>query len=226
MQQHLRGGLQVGGCLLDVLCRVNRADDRDAADAAARELRDIFLRDAADGDDGDGHGPADGLERLIAHIVGVILRAGREHCADAEVIRAVLFGQNGLLHGLGGDAQNLVRAENGADVQCLHIALADVDAVGVHLAGNFHVVIHKERHVAFAAKRLQFLRFFEEFFLFQRFLPQLHHRHAAVQALAHNVDEPAPVQPVAVRDGVEQQIIFIAVHTWRPHSALHRPYCR
>ena len=48
----------------------------------------------------------------------------------------------------------------------------------------------------------------------------------AVQALAHNVDEPAPVQPVAVRDGVEQQIIFIAVHTWRPHSALHRPYCR
>lgn len=32
---------------MDVLCRVNRADDRDAADAAARELRDIFLRDAA-----------------------------------------------------------------------------------------------------------------------------------------------------------------------------------
>ena len=48
----------------------------------------------------------------------------------------------------------------------------------------------------------------------------------AVKAFAHNVDKPAPVQPVAVRDGIEQQIIFIAVHTWRPHSALHRPYCR
>ena len=138
----------------------------------------------------------------------------------------MLFGQDGLFNSLRRHAEDLVGAENGADVQCLHIALANVDAVGVHLAGNFHVVIHKERHAAFAAKRLQFLRFFEEFPLFQCFLPQLHHRHAAVQALAHNVDEPAAVQPMAVGDGVEQQVLFIAVHTLRPHPALHRPCCR
>ena len=172
---------------MDVLCRVDRADDRDAADAAARELRDIFLRNAADGDNGDGHGPADGLERLIAHIVGVVLRAGREHRADAEVIRAVLFGQDGLLHGLGGDAQNLVRAQNRADVLRLHIALADMHAVCVHLAGDLDVVIHKERHTALAAERLQLLRFLEELPLLQRLFAQLDHRHAAVQAFANGV---------------------------------------
>ena len=64
MQHFLRGGLQVGGCLLDVLCRVNCADDRDAADAAARELRDIFLRDAADGDNRDEIGRASCRERV------------------------------------------------------------------------------------------------------------------------------------------------------------------
>lgn len=138
----------------------------------------------------------------------------------------MLFGQNGLFNSLRRHAEDLVGTENGADVQCLHIALANVDAVGVHLAGNFHVVIHEEQHAAFAAKRLQFLRFFKEFFFFQRFLPQLHHRHAAVQALAHNVDEPAAVQSMAVGYGVEQQILFIAVHTLRPPPALRRPCCR
>ena len=138
----------------------------------------------------------------------------------------MLFGQNGLLHGLGRDAQNLVRAQNRADVLRLHIALADMHAVCVHLAGDLDVVIHKERHTALAAERLQLLRFLEELPLLQRLFAQLDHRHTAVKAFAHNVDKPAPVQPVAVRDGIEQQIIFIAVHTWRPHSALHRPYCR
>ena len=169
---------------------------------------------------------ADGFQRVVAHVVGVVLGAGREHRADAKVVRAVLFGQDGLFNSLRRHAEDLVGAENGADVQCLHIALANVDAVGVHLAGNFHVVIHKERHTALAAERLQLLRFLEELSLLQRLFAQLDHRHTAVKAFAHNVDKPAPVQPVAVRDGIEQQIIFIAVHTWRPHSALHRPYCR
>ena len=86
MQHFLRGGLQVGGCLLDVLCRVNRADDRDAADAAARELRDIFLRDAADGDNGDVDRVRDGAVHRVRDRAGVALRARDEGRARAEIV--------------------------------------------------------------------------------------------------------------------------------------------
>ena len=54
------------------------------------------------------------------------------------------------------------------DILRLHIALADMHAVCVHLAGDLDVVIHKERHTALAAERLQLLRFLEELPLLQR----------------------------------------------------------
>ena len=85
---------------MNILRRVDGADNRHAADAAARKLLHIRLCNAADGHDRNGYRRADGLKRLIAHIIGVILGAGREHRTNAEVICTVLFCQNRLLHGM------------------------------------------------------------------------------------------------------------------------------
>ena len=124
---------------------------------------------------------------------------------------------------MGGNADDLVRPQLGPDV---HIVLPHMNAVGVHGLGDIHIVIDNEGNVPLPAQCLKFSGFFQKFFLRQRFFPQLEHGHAAVQAFPHHVDELAAVQPVTVGNGVQQQILFIALHTWLLHSAFRHPYCK
>ena len=138
----------------------------------------------------------------------------------------MLFCQTRLLHGLRRHAEDLVRSQKGADILRLHIALAHMHTVRIHLAGDLDIVIDKERHAALTAECLQLLCLREEVCFIKGLFPQLHHRDATVQTLAHNIDQPTAVQPVAVGDSVEQQVLFIAVHTVRPRSASRRPCCR
>ena len=114
------------------------------------------------------------------------------------------LGLEGLGDGLGGDADDLIRAKLGADVPGLHVALAHVDAIGVHGQGDVYVVVDDKGHAVGSAEGFDVFRFVQEVGLVQVLLPELEEGHAAVQALLHDLVQGPAVQPVPVGDGVEQ----------------------
>ena len=186
----------------------------------------VVPADAADGHHGNGHGPADGLQGVVGHVVGVVLGPGGEHGPHAQIVRAVLFRQQSLLHRLGGHADDLIGPQLPADVQGLHVALAHMNAVGVHSQGNIHIVVDKKGNVIIPAQGLQLPGLCQERGLRQGLFPQLQHGDAAPQALLHHVPQGPAAEPVAVRNGVQQQVLFSAPHTWPPYPAQRRPCCR
>ena len=96
VQRRAHGGFEFPRGGGNVRLREDRTHDGDADNAAAGKPGDIVLRDAADGDDRDGHGRADVAQGVIAHGVGVGLCPGREHGAHAEIVRALALGQQRL----------------------------------------------------------------------------------------------------------------------------------
>ena len=136
------------------------------------------------------------------------------------------LGKQRLLYGLGGNADDFVRAQLFADIQCLHVALAHVDPIGIHGQGDVHIVIDQERDAALSAQSLELFCLLQEGPFFQLLFPELDHGHAPVQALLHHLPEAPALQPVPVRYGIQEQILFIAVHTLRPLPGSCHPCCR
>ena len=98
-----------------------------------------------------------GDQPLVGHLMGdgqgVLFRVRDEKRPGAQIVRPHLLGQQGLLHGLGRDADNLIGSQKGADVLRLHVALAHVDAVGVREASDLHTVVDDQRHAIALAER-------------------------------------------------------------------------
>ena len=77
---------------------------------------------------------------------------GGKGCADAEIIRAVGYGQPGLLHRVGRHAKEHIGADFGPDIGCGHVLLPDVDAVRMALDGDVHVIVDDEGDAIAAAE--------------------------------------------------------------------------
>ena len=150
-------------------------------------------------------------------------RARWEDGADAEVVGAARFGEEGLLDRLGRDAKDAVGPDGVADGAGLHVGLADVDAVRPDFDGDGDVVVDDEGHVAGGAKRLDFARLGDEGVAVEVLLPKLHEGRAAIDRLGDLVREAlAGREPLSVRDGVEEEVFPRAVHTSRPCRGLRR----
>ena len=168
------------------------------ADAAAGKLRHVIACDAADGDDRDFNGIADSSQRFVADILRIRLGTGVEDRADAEVICPALLGENGLFHGLRRNADDLVRAKLCTDIAGLHIALADMNAVRIHLSCDFHVIVDDERNMVCGTEFFQFQCLFHKVILVKIFFAELDKRCAALQSLFHLAVQCLAVQPAAV----------------------------
>ena len=94
------------------------------------------------------------------------------------------------------------------------------------IVGDVHVVIDDEGNVIIPAQGLKLPGLRQEGGLRQGLFPQLQHGDAAPEALLHHVPEAAAIEPVAVRYGVQQQVLLSALHTWPPCPARRRPCCR
>ena len=167
----------------------------------------------------------------MAHIVRVVFGACRKYRADPEIVRAALLGQDGLLHSLGGHADDLVGTELLPDIAGFHVALPHVDAVRVHLEGDLHVVVDDERNMVPAAEFLELYSFFQEGSVVQMLLPELYKSSSAFQCFLNLLIESLISEPGAVRHGIEEKIFLIAVlaivlnavHILPPYRASPRP---
>ncbi|CAN4016204.1 IS66 family insertion sequence element accessory protein TnpB, partial [Dysosmobacter welbionis] len=83
-------------------------DHRHAVQAAVLQLQNIVMADAADGHHRDVHRRRDGPDGLPGDGLGVRLGAGDESRAHAQVVRPRRLGGQGLFHGVGGNADQLV----------------------------------------------------------------------------------------------------------------------
>ena len=134
----------------------------------------------------------------MADILRIRLGTGVEDRADAEVICPALLGENGLFHGLRRNADNLVRAKLCTDIAGLHIALADMNAVRIHLSCDFHVIVDDERNMVCGTEFFQFQCLFHKVILVKIFFAELDKRCAALQSLFHLAVQCLAVQPAAV----------------------------
>ena len=108
--------------------------------------------DAADSDDRHIHSVAYLFQLALGQDVHIRLGVGGKGCADAEIIRAVGYGQPGLLHRVGRHAKEHIGADFGPDISCGHVLLPDVDAVRMALDGDVHVIVDDEGDAIAAAE--------------------------------------------------------------------------
>lgn len=116
------------------------------------QAADVVQADAADGDDGQAEVQGKGLGFLTYDVIGIVLRLGREHGAETNVIGTVGFGLFHFVDGIGRNADEDVRTGELADDLGRGIILADVDAVGPAGDGKIRRIIHNEGHIMVMAE--------------------------------------------------------------------------
>ena len=114
----------------NVVRRDHRRRHGDGADAARYDFIDIFGRDARNRDPGNLHLPR-GLPSIVEAGDKIPrLGAAFEYRPDANIVGAVEDGRARLLDAMRADPENLVAADELADLARGKIVLPDVNAVG------------------------------------------------------------------------------------------------
>ena len=212
-EQGPRGGLGVVRC-------EDGGGHRGPGEAEGAELREVGGGDAADGHDRDGHRRGYGADRAALYGLRVRLGAGDEGRAGAEVVRAHLIRRAGLLHRVGGDADEPAGAEQLPGPGRGHVLLADVDAVRAREAGDLHVVVYYAQRAERAAERDELLRLAQEFTEGQLLFAQLHYAGAAPYRGGDLREQLAGAAgPDAVRHGVERKPLPCCFHKITPKKA-------
>ena len=172
----------------------------------------------ADADDGNLNGAADARKLLGRDVDGVGLGGRGDERAHAEVVGARPLGGDRLLHGLRGDADDGVGAEDAARLGACRVGLADMHAVGADEPRRLDVVVDQKRDARLAADGEDRLRFLHELFGRHVLLAQLDEGRASRERLAHARGERAAVQPGGVRHGIQQHAVTDILR--RPGAAL------
>ena len=185
-------------CWMYIRFRENGADHSDPADAAARKLQHILLRNAADGDRRNGNRSADPAKRFVINLPRIRLGSGGEHSSHAEIIHSVLPGLYRLLRRSGGNADDLSRPKPSSGLFCLHILLAHMHAVRIEPKRQLHIIVDDERHMIAPADRKNLLRLPVKGLSCQLLFPKLNAGRAALQGILH----PHGKRPVPLRAGI------------------------
>src|SRR5579875_3711624 len=136
-----------------VLGQAHRGDHGHAGRAGADHRGGGVGGDAPDPHHGDGDGRADGADPLEADgLARVGLGTCGVHRSDAHVVRAVPPGRQGLLHRRGRDAEEPVRAQQGARGGRRQVVLADVGAVRPGRHRHVHAVVDEQGDAPQAAQ--------------------------------------------------------------------------
>ena len=172
------------------------------------------MADAADGHHRDVHRRRHGPDHVVPNRLCVSLGAGDKGRAHAQVVRAGGLSRLGLRHGVGGDADDLVRPQQRPGPARLQILLAHMDAVGAHGGGDVHVVVDDAHHAPAAAKGHKALRQVQKFLPGCMLFPQLHHAGAAVDGRFDLGEKGILVRcPGPVRHGVEPHLLVCKLHS-------------
>ncbi len=184
---------QFGGSQARFRARQHCRDNGDGVGSGVDDPGGVVPGDAADGNHGDAH--------MLSHL-GKDSRAGEIphilalrgiHGAETDIVRTLGFGPQGLLHGVGGNADDRVRPEDPARLSDTAVLLAQVDTVGTEFGGKGEIIIDDERNATADTEDLQLPSLFAARRLVRGLVPVLKTGDPAGECTLHPFQEPIVV---------------------------------
>ena len=123
----------------------------------------------------------------------ICLRIGWEYSTDADIVCTCLLGGNRFLECAGGNTDDLIRSEDLSGFLIFHIALTNVDAIGINFFGGVNIIVDDERNTMPGSNFFDLHCFLYHFFMGKFFFAKLQKRRSVFENVFYNIGKTSAV---------------------------------